>query len=254
MALGQISERRTLRGDHVGAVGAYEESVGLVTQLGTIDDLPELFARMASQRARAGDLDGAERDIGLGLKAARDRANVESEALLLCALANLVRRRGDLAGATEQLDRAANVWAPAARPEGHWQALYEWTRAAIAVADGKPEIARAALHRGYVAMNDLPDLPVLAMIAEGAAFMMAHDGDAGTAAGLLGLATGLRGTPDLGNLELDELTAAVKASIGEDAYSAAYVRGAGLGREDALAELRDILAVEESEKDGGPPS
>ena len=36
MALGQLSERRTLRGDHAGAVAAYEESIALVSQLGTI--------------------------------------------------------------------------------------------------------------------------------------------------------------------------------------------------------------------------
>src|SRR5437899_2655525 len=94
MALGQISERRTLRGDHEGAVAAYEDSIALVSQLGTIDDLPELYARLAAQRGRAGDLDGAERDVRVGLKAARERANVNSEALLLCAMANLLRRKG----------------------------------------------------------------------------------------------------------------------------------------------------------------
>jgi predicted ATPase/DNA-binding SARP family transcriptional activator len=250
MALGQISERRTLRADHAGAVAAYEESIGLVSQLGTIDDLPELYARMAGQRARAGDLDGAERDIRTGLDAARDRANVESQALLLSGLANLSRRRGDLAAAGEHLDRAVQAVAEILRPEGHWRALHESVRAEIAVAKGEPEQARIALRRGFAAMAELPDLPVIAMLAERAAAMLMCTGDALGAAGLLGLATGLRGTPDLGNAELDELIARVRTSIGPDVYESAYQRGMELERESALAELRAVLG---SEEDGAPP-
>jgi tetratricopeptide (TPR) repeat protein len=245
MALGQLSERRTLRADHAGAVAAYEESVRLVNQLGTLDDLPELYARMAGQRARAGDLEGAERDIRLGLKGARDRANVESESLLLSELANLFRRRGDLAAAGEHLELAVSAVAEISRPQGHWRALSESIRAKIAVARDEPEVARAALRDGVAAMKDLPDLPVIAMLAEGAAAMVMCNGDARTAAGLLGLATGLRGTPDLGNVELDELVARIQAVIGAEAYESAYRHGAGLEREAALAELDAVLGESE---------
>jgi predicted ATPase/DNA-binding SARP family transcriptional activator len=254
MALGQISESRSLRGDHAGAVAAYEESIALVSQLGTIDDLPELFARMASQRVRAGDLDGAERDIQVGLAASRDRANPESEALLLCGLADLTRRRGDLDAATEHLDHAVSLLVDVARPEGHWRALYESVRARIALGRGRSEEARPGLARGYVAMLDIPDLPVIAGLTETAAAMLMQEGDPEAAAELVGLATGLRGTPDLGNTELDQLVASIRASIGDETYAAAHERAAALGREDALAKLRAVLAVDESEKDSGPPS
>jgi predicted ATPase/DNA-binding SARP family transcriptional activator len=244
-SLSQISQRRTLRADHAGAVAAYEESISLVSQLGALDDLPELYARMAAQRARAGDLDGAEHAVRQGLKGARDRANVESEALLLTELADLSRRRGDLAAASEQLSQAVHAIADVSRPEGHWRALQGSVEARIAVARGEPEVARAALRTGLAAMSELPDLPVIAMLAEGAAAMVMLAGDAGTAAGLLGVATGLRGTPDLGNVELDALIERVRAAIGADAYEAAYRRGVSLEREAALAELDAVLKESE---------
>jgi tetratricopeptide (TPR) repeat protein len=241
MALGQLSERRTLRGDHPGAIAAYEDSVRLVHELGAIDDLPELLARLAKQRARAGDLAGAEQDIRKGLASARERASVESEGLLLCALANVLRRRGALAQAREQVDQAVRALTGLTRSIGHWNAVYESTSAAIDLAEGRVEPAREALRRGFEAMSELPDLPVIAMVADGSAQLAMRAGDGACAARLIGVGTALRGAPDLGNPELAELAVTIKATIGEPAYTAAYQLGAGLGREDALTELRTIL-------------
>ena len=165
-----------------------------------------------------------------------------------------MRRKGDLDAATAHLDQAVSLLVDVIRPEGHWQALHESIRARIAVKQNRLEDARAGLSRGVAAMLEMPDLPVIAMLTENAAAMVMREGDAKCAAGLLGLATGLRGTPDLGNVELDQLIASIKASIGEDAYAAAYDRAAGLVRQDALAELQAVLGVEESEKDNDPPS
>jgi predicted ATPase/DNA-binding SARP family transcriptional activator len=245
MSLGLISERRTLRGDHAGAIGAYEESVRLVHELGALDDLPELLARYAGQHARAGDLDAAERLLNEGLAAARGRASVDSEAQLLCAMAHVLRRRGNLAAATEHVDRAVAVVAGVPRPEGHWNALHETARGAIAIAEGRAEDARAALRRGFDAMLALPDLPVIAMIGDTAAHLVMFTGDAERAARLIGAGTALRGTPDLGNPELNELITNIRAVIGEPAYAAAYGSGAGLSREDALAELRTVLGSDQ---------
>jgi predicted ATPase/DNA-binding SARP family transcriptional activator len=241
MALGQLSERRTLRADHAGAVQAHEQAIELVSELGALDDMPELYARMAAQCARAGDFDGAERNLDTGLRVAKDHRSTDAEALLLCGMASLLRRRGELAPAAEHLDRALALMSTANRPEGHWRAMSEEVRAAIAVDRGEPEVARAALLNGYRAMIELPDLPILAIIAEGAARLASSIGDAACAATLIGVATALRGTPDLGNVELAALITSLKATLGEDVYIAAYDRAAALGREDALAELRRVL-------------
>ncbi|MFL6143996.1 MAG: BTAD domain-containing putative transcriptional regulator [Labedaea sp.] len=249
MALGQLSERRTLRGDHQGAISAYEESVRLVRELGAIDDLPELLCRLAKQRARAGDLAGAEREIRLGLAGAQERASVESEGLLRCALADVLRRGGALAEAREQADKAARMLTGISRPVGHWNALFESATAALDVAEGRIEPAREALRRGFEAMLDVPDQPMIAILADGAAHLAMRAGDGACAAGLIGVGTALRGAPDLGNPELNELIVTIKATIGEPAYVAAYQAGAGVGRDDAFARLRGVLG---STQDVGP--
>jgi predicted ATPase/DNA-binding SARP family transcriptional activator len=241
LALGQISERRTLRADHDGAIEAYQESIRLASELGSLDDLPELRARLAAQRARAGDLDGAERDLRAGLAAARARASIESEAMLLCGLANLARRRGDLAAAREHLGTSNALLSCLDRPDGHWRAMHESTVAAVAVADDEPEVARTALRHALAALTEMMDLPVIATIAEGAAYLLMSTGDAGKAAELIGTGTGLRGTPDLGNTELAELIDKITAALGPEGYWKAYERGLGLDRDSALAALNDVL-------------
>ncbi|WP_326470331.1 BTAD domain-containing putative transcriptional regulator [Actinophytocola sp.] len=241
LALGQISERRTLRADHTGAIAAYEESIRLVSQLGSLDDVPELHARLAAQRARAGDLDGAERDLAAGLALARQRASPESESMLLCSVAGLARRRGDLAAAREHLARAASLLAGVERPIGHWQAWYELAAVPITIAAGDLAAARAGLRRAREALAELMDLPLIATIAANAADLLVHTGDPAGAARLLGAATALRGTPDLGDPELTELIATITAEIGPDAYTTAYERGLGLDRSHALAALDEVI-------------
>ncbi|HEV2782649.1 MAG TPA: BTAD domain-containing putative transcriptional regulator [Actinophytocola sp.] len=241
IALGQLSERRTLRGDHAGAIAAYEESIELVSQLGAMDDGPELVARLAMQRIRSGDLDGAERDLCTGLAMARERASVDMEAFVLCGLANVARLRGDLVTATERMDRAVAVLAGVVRPDGHWRAFYEITRAAIAVAKGESDVARAAMRAAFDATLEVRDMPIVAGIGQRAAQLVLVEGDPAGAARLIGIGTALRGTPDLGDAELTELIATLRAELGEPAYDAAYRAGAALSRDDALAELRGLL-------------
>lgn len=251
MALGQLSERSTLRGDHDGAIAAYEESIRLVIELGAVDDLPELRSRLAAQRARAGDLDTAEQELRAGLASARERKSMESDALLLCSLATIRCQRGDFATARELVDRSRALLIDIARPEGHYSALLHLTRAAIEIAEGQLDEARAALLGGLAAMAELRDLPVLAMIVERVARLVFAEGDAGSAARMVGIGTALRGTPDLGNPELARLIAEITEALGQTAYAAAYAGGAALAVDDGLAELAAVL---KSTKDGGLPS
>lgn len=241
MALGQLSERRSVRADHAGAVAAYEESIRLVTELGALDDMPELLIRLAGQRQRANDLDGADRTLAEALAIARDRGS--AEALALCARALLLRRRGDLAAAREHLERSAAGMRGMGNPAGHWQALVECARAAIEVTAGDAEAAIAALARAFTAMLELPDMPVVAMICEGAAFVTELRGDLAGAARLIGQATAIRGAPDLGNAENAELIDRLVEALGEPGYRSAHDRGAALSRDAAIEELRAVLGA-----------
>jgi tetratricopeptide (TPR) repeat protein len=251
MALGQLSERRTLRADHAGAIAAYKESLELVSQLGALDDLPELMARLAAQLARSGDLDGAERELLRGFAAARERASGRLESYMLCALSNVERQRGNLAAAAELIDRAVAALAGSPRSDGHWRAFFESTRASLDIATGNHDSAREALRSGFKSMLELRDLPILAMLGEWAARLLTAEGNPTDAARLIGIGTALRGTPDLGSVELNALIDQLKNTLGEVAYSEASLAGAALSHEEALAEMAAFIGTT---MDDGPPS
>jgi predicted ATPase/DNA-binding SARP family transcriptional activator len=249
MALGQLSERRTLRADHAGAIAAYEESLELVSQLGAMDDLPELITRLATVLARAGDLDGAKRELQKGFAVARERSSSRIESYMLCALSNVERQHGNLTVASELIDRAITVLTESPRSDGHWRAYFETTKAALDIATGDHASARESLCDGFKGIIELRDLPILATIGEWAAVLLAKEGNPSGAARLIGIGTSLRGTPDLGNVELNELIDRLKDDFGEVAYSVASLAGAALSHDEALAEVAVAIGVDES-----PPS
>jgi hypothetical protein len=80
----------------------------------------------------------------------------------------------------------------------------------------------------------LPNNSLLAEVTEGVAALAAARGEHARAAELLGLAHALQGFRNAASLEVARATAAATAAIGDEAYAAAYARGQGLTRDDAL--------------------
>ncbi|SDD95793.1 Predicted ATPase [Actinokineospora iranica] len=241
MAIGQVSERRSLRGDHTGAVAAYEESVRLVSELGATEELPGMLGRLAVQRGRAGDLDGAERDLRAALRAARESGSRENLALIFGWLASLLRLRGNLAEAREFLAEGQTLLAAVPRQSPHWDSLYASVRAQLALAENDPDTALTHLAAAMTGVEDIPDMPVIGAVGEQAALALFARGEPLAAAHMLGVGAALRGAPDLGNPELVELIARLDTALGPEARATAFTAGQALDRETALTELRRVL-------------
>ncbi|MFC7612566.1 hypothetical protein ACFQV2_01755 [Actinokineospora soli] len=220
-----LAEHHSLRGDHPAAIAAHTDAVRLIRELGADDELCGALARLGVTRARADDLDGAERDLTDALHLAEERGGRELAALALFWLAMVARRRGDLDRAARLLADGEAALSAVTRPSPQWTAIHLCTAADLARATGDPDTALAHLRDALTAMAATPDMPVTATIADAAALVLA-DTDPARAARLVGIGVALRGRPDLGNPEL--------ATLHTHA-------GAALDQATALAELADAL-------------
>ncbi|TDQ04695.1 putative ATPase [Labedaea rhizosphaerae] len=251
MALRQLSERHSLRGEMAVALAQHEEAVRLTLQLGTSEELAEQRGRLAMQRLRAGDLDGAERGLLETLDSASGRGSADLQAVLYCGLAALHRIRGDLTAAHDYLQRGIELFKniPSGMAEGHGIAMWSGEAGALAIAEGDADAATKAYARAMAAMNAMPDMPVIASLGEGFAEVLWLRDDPQGAARCIGWATAIRGTPDLGNRQLNKFKRRLKERLGEEEFEAALREGEGIGRDAALAALVAEMGLP---KENGP--
>jgi hypothetical protein len=102
-----LARDHSLRGEHGPAIAALERAVALSSELGTEDHLYLSRARLARERRRDGDLDGALRDIQATHRRARELGHRRMEVNILVGLANVHRLSGDLERADRILDELA---------------------------------------------------------------------------------------------------------------------------------------------------
>jgi predicted ATPase/DNA-binding SARP family transcriptional activator len=186
--------------------------------------------RMADVLLRLGDIDEARARA----RRARDRRDAGSDdtAFAQATLARIAWVSGDsegaraeLADARERLERRGRVL-----PEqSHGWALIQSLSAILAAEAGDLEAAEGYLATGLPLAMATTDMPVVSSVAAAAAHVAAARGKPDEAAELLGAAAAIRGADDFTSPEI--------AAIRDEARSAAYDRGRGLSREEALARL-----------------
>ncbi|WP_344530707.1 ATP-binding protein, partial [Streptomyces rectiviolaceus] len=239
LALLAVGGGHSLRGENGEAIAAYARAVTVSTELGAEDDLFNSRARLAAERLRGGDRDGALRDIHAAQRQAKERGYRRMEAEMLFSLADLHRRSGELAQADLVLDRLDSIADRLTLPEDMARDLIAGARMANRLARGDAVGARGLLPRavgGAFARGDVADI---ARAAELLARLLLLEGDAAGAATALGTSQVVRGVFDEGDPQLRELVAEIVGLLGDAGYEAAYGRGAGLPRADALNRLTE---------------
>ncbi|AEV86570.1 SARP family transcriptional regulator [Actinoplanes sp. SE50] len=231
---------RQYEGDLDGALADLTLAKALAGEFGSLDLGDEIFIdlRRADLHMRRGE----PQEALIAVQAARlraARAMTPEMMLLIDALeAGTMVGMGDFARAEELVARAEGGLSggPGGFFDGdHGTAIVQTVRASLALHHGDPVRAEKALIAAYAAAQQTRDMPILSMVAVGAAGLADLLGRHREAAQLLGAAARLRGSHDPTELQVAELTRRCRAALGEDGFSEAYAVGWTMDPHTALA-------------------
>ncbi|GAB3005854.1 winged helix-turn-helix domain-containing protein [Amycolatopsis acidiphila] len=244
MTLSMQASAHSLRGRHDKAIVGFEQGLAMARELDSADDVVQQLSRLASERMRAGDDEGAWRDSREAQRIADRSGQLEHQALARFTTLDLARRAGRFAEAHDVLDWLASVVDRLPFPmqmADEWVALFG---AALAVSEGDATLARENLPVAIRSSSSRRDMPDVAIAAQVGARLFALEGAAERAAWLLGVSKAIRGAADDGDPELAELVAALTAQLGEAGFESAYQAGAGLPKDEAVERLRAEFGCE----------
>ncbi|GAA4247252.1 BTAD domain-containing putative transcriptional regulator [Dactylosporangium darangshiense] len=239
LALGRVP---SLRGDFATSIAAFERAVALSVELGTEEYLYWTRNRLARERMRGGDLDGAHRDLRAMLDRAATSGQRRREASLQFSLANWQRRAGRLEASEQTLDALEGQVHRLPYPEQMARDLIAGTRLMNRLAARSAPEARALLPRAVRPNFTRAQSNGLAWAAEQVGELLALEDRPAEAATALGLSEAIRGAFDEGEPALRALVAALTDRLGPDGYRDAYAAGADLPRPAALTRLADLTA------------
>ncbi|MBO2454177.1 winged helix-turn-helix domain-containing protein [Actinomadura barringtoniae] len=235
--LAGVAQDHAVQGQHEQAIAALERCAALASEIGWDEEISYL-ARLGTQRLRAGDLDGARRDLEAALRQGVERGHPHLRIEALVGLADLHRRNGEPDRAERTLRHLESIvqGMPAAEQTAAIHIVP--VRSAIRIDTGDTAAARELLPWAMAAGAALSYMA--APGAELLARLLAQEGDAAGAATALGLSQVVRGTFDQGDPELRELVDDLTERLGTPAYAQAFDQGALMPRAAALERLRTL--------------
>jgi predicted ATPase len=235
-ALASQAEMVSWRGDYRRAIEMYEEALAHLTGLGTTEESPMIYMRLANalwllgEKARAGEF------VAAGARVAERSLAPEGMATVHHQLGEFARREGRLTEARAHLDRGLALAAEMSGPP-QFKAMMMSVRAYIEAADGDLDSARAGHADALRQAVASSDAPITAQTIIGFADLAVRREDYAEAVWLAGAAEGIRGLPDLSLIEEVEIRRRCRAELGEGEYTAGLERGRTASTDDVLAHL-----------------
>jgi tetratricopeptide (TPR) repeat protein len=231
---------RMVDGDLDGAAAAFAEASRVLDEMGSRDDQAHLQLRLAEIAARRGDLAAAGEFYQTAWAAAESGGSPGDVAIVAAGSALFEVMMGNV-----ELARSRNATArhglallgPAHPAREHLASLAAVSGTMIALEDGDLPLAREHAARAYQAAIAAEDMPLLAAVAGGLAYLAHALGASERAAELLGACAPVRGGEDATELMVTKLGPRLRATLGAEAYARAYDRGKALSRAEAIALL-----------------
>ncbi|QUQ68778.1 BTAD domain-containing putative transcriptional regulator [Kutzneria sp. CA-103260] len=226
-ALPMRAQLRQYDGDLDGAVADLREAQSLAAEFGSLNAGDRVFSqlRWIDLHLLRGETDQA---IAM-IESARERelpASGEMQLLFDAREAGFRLRLGDLGRARELLDATERTLRGyTAFPSDHVATLVGAARCQLCLELGDPAGAEKALASAYAAGVRAWDMPILSLVAVGAAGVADAYGQHHESAVLLGAASRLRGAHDRTNGQVRELVRRGEAALGTEAFAAAYGEG-----------------------------
>jgi predicted ATPase len=244
ITLAQLAEFTELRGDHDASVAVLEEARDLGRDLSAWSDMRYIEGRLATARARAGDLDRARAEwAAVESAAAATGLATESRRWLDLMRAEIAWRSGDMGEVSRccasVLDGIKDVSA------ARWQVLRAQVKAReamVALVSGDAGRCRELLGEALAAATGWVERPLIAGVIDAtAAYVL--DADPARAALLLGAGHAVRGVFDESSMDAPGVRAAARSRLGPADFEAAYQRGHELSTERAIALAGEVLAL-----------
>jgi len=248
MVLTIESGRRIHTGDLDGAQDAIGRARAVLEELSVAATVWVLDLRESDIALRRGDLVRAREAV----RRIIDRTSVggDDRVFAQTQLAAIELAAGDRDAARRALAPAAARLAEVGPRRGdysHARAVLGALEVAIATAEGDLDRAARLLPDAYATAISTTDMPILAAVGLSLSGWLMARGDAGPAAEVLGAAAVLRGGDDPAHPEVIDLSARLRAALGDDAYAAAYRRGRAMTHEEAVARLDPASAAARSD-------
>ncbi|MFG1992044.1 BTAD domain-containing putative transcriptional regulator [Actinoplanes sp. NPDC048988] len=231
---------RQYAGDLQGALDDLRRARAVAREFGSLSLTDEIFIdlRWIDLNMRLG-----ENELAIAMaEEVRDRARraVSPEFLILInALeAGMWVRLGDLDRARVLLEHAEKEMGERYMYGGdHGRAIVGSVRAGLCLELGDPAGAEKALAGAYAAALESRDMPLMSLVAVGAAALAGAYGRAGEMAVMLGAAARLRGAHDHTDPQIAKLSREGRLALGGDAFDEAYGKGWNLDGKTALTRV-----------------
>lgn len=221
-------------GDHEAAIAAYTEGLRLVMELRSKDDIVQQWWRLAVERSRAGDQEGAWRDMEAAERYAASGGNSGLRLIVLLGRAELLIREHNVAEAREVFREMKSARADWPAPEGFEAEWLGTMEAGLLLAEGRPDDAEPAVFAVIEQAAGRFDMPDLAGVVELLARIRYQQGRLESSARLLALSAVVRGRFDLGSPEVRELIENLTSELGVERYEALVAETSQLDRAEAI--------------------
>ncbi|MFI5805423.1 BTAD domain-containing putative transcriptional regulator [Streptomyces sp. NPDC051561] len=220
-ALDSLATFAHWRGDSARALALLDEALAAVRELGAPEETADMLLRRGTVLLHSGQQAEAVALFTRSAELARDIGVPDRTTGPLRALGDAARLAGDTSRARAHYEAALEGCTAT------WFSNGEALRVLLGLGrtaggEGDPVAAAEWFDRAAALAEDQPGRPVRAEIAEARAQVAAPE----RAAELLGEAERLRGTAVRGDLDVVRARRAARAGLSEEAYEAAYARGA----------------------------
>jgi predicted ATPase/DNA-binding SARP family transcriptional activator len=224
LALEALSMVDAQRGDFAPSGRHAEEAIALLSELGTSEDLLQLWMRLAQAHFMQGRPEEAVAVLAEAERNAEQMGSGFGLAGVSFARANLARFRGDRETARRKLDESsAHIAEALVAPQ--FRAILANGYGLLAAEEGDLAEARRkhteALEQGLAS----GDSPVIGYVLVGCADLSLHEGNARLAAQLLGAAEAMNGSIDHSVPDRPRVAAGTRQMLGDKAFEAAYHEG-----------------------------
>jgi predicted ATPase/DNA-binding SARP family transcriptional activator len=219
-------------GESAKAIESYQRGLALSMELRSHEDAVQHWWRLAVERARAGDFEGAWRDQEAAERYGAPITNPQHRLVLMLGRLELLVRTGRLAEARAHLDRLAEVAREASFPGEMGEEWVSAAEARLSIAHGHADEAEtfaATAIRSTYRRNDMPDM---AGNVELLAQIRALQGRSEATVRALAASAVIRGRLDLGSPELRTLIADLRAELPR--YDELYDEACALSKADAI--------------------